>query len=78
MSGKVFLSEVLDVPYPYYAEHFELRHTGMTAILFDEGRENYHLNGYARARVMTLSNDSHLYRDGLPLGHTSTGMRQRY
>ena len=76
--GKLLLSELLDIPYPYYVEHFEMKHTGMTAILFDGGREQYSFDGYARARVLTLSNDSHLFRDGLPTNHTSTGLRERY
>ena len=36
------------------------------------------LGGYARARVQTLSNDSHLYRDGLPTNHASTRLRAKY
>ena len=76
--GKLFMSELLDVPYPYYAEHFEMKHSGMTVIYFDEGREDYSFDGYARARVLTLSNDSHLYREGLPTKHTSSGLRQMY
>lgn len=76
-AGKIFMSELLDIPFPYYAAHFEMKHTGMTAIVFDEGR-TWSFEGYARARVMTLSNDSHLYRDGLPLGHASTALRERY
>lgn len=75
--GKILMSELLDIPFPYYAAHFEMKHTGMTAILFDEGY-TCSFGGYARARVMTLSNDSHLYRDGLPLLHASTALRERY
>lgn len=75
--GKVFMSELLDIPYPYYAEHFDMKHSGMTVILFDEGHK-YSFNGYARARVLTLSNDSHLYREGLPTTHISTHLRQNY
>ena len=76
-AGKIFMSELLDIPFPYYSVHFEMKHTGLTAILFDEGR-NWTFDGYARARVMTLSNDSHLYRDGLPMNHASTALRERY
>lgn len=76
-AGKLFMSQLLDIPLPLYASHFDMKHTGITAILFDEGR-NQPLGGYARARVMTLSNDSHLYRDGLPLMHVSTALRERY
>lgn len=75
--GKVFMSELLDIPFPYYATHFEMKHSGLTAIVFDEGIK-YHVDGYARARVLTLSNDSHLYRDGLPTKHVSTDLRELY
>ena len=76
-AGKAFMSELLDIPFPYYAAHFEMKHTGMTAIYFDEGY-SVKFDGYARARVMTLSNDSHLFRDGLPTNHQSTQMKQKY
>lgn len=75
--GKIFMSELLDIPFPYYAAHFDMKHSGMTVISFDEGRDG-DLGGYARARVLTLSNDSHLYRDGLPTNHTSTRLRAKY
>ena len=75
--GKIFMSELLDIPFPYYAAHFDMKHSGMTVISFDEGRDG-DLGGYARARVLTLSNDSHLYRDGLPTNHASTRLRAKY
>ena len=76
-AGKLFMSELLDIPFPYYAAHFDMKHTGITAICFDEGlREPF--DGYARARVMTLSNDSHIFRDGLPLNHVSAALREKY
>jgi probable phosphoglycerate mutase len=75
--GKIFMSELLDIPFPYYAVHFDMKHSGMTVISFDEGRDG-DLGGYARARVLTLSNDSHLYRDGLPTNHASTRLRAKY
>ena len=76
--GKIFMSHLLDVPFPYYAAHFEMKPTGMTVISFDEGIGNYTFDGYARARMLTLSNDSHLYRDGLPTFHQSASLRERY
>ena len=76
-AGKVFLSELLDIPFPYYSAHFDMKHSAITAICFDEGlRESF--DGYARARVMTLSNDSHLFFDGLPLNHVSASLREKY
>ena len=56
-----FLSSLLDIPYPYIANHFDICNTGMTAIDFKDE------NGIAVPMVTTLSNDSHLYRDGLPV-----------
>lgn len=58
--GIAFLSEVLDIPYPIFASHFDIGHTGMTVIQFNEQ------NGYAIPKVLTLSSDSHIYREGLP------------
>ena len=58
--GAAFLSAVLDIPYPLFSSHFDICHTGVTAIEFEED------NGYAVPKVLTLSSDSHLYRDGLP------------
>jgi probable phosphoglycerate mutase len=58
--GMGFLSEVLCIPYPVFATHFDICHTGMTVIEFKEE------NGFAIPKVLTLSSDSHLYREGLP------------
>ena len=58
--GLAFLSCVTDIPYPQFCSHFDITHTGMTVIEFkDEG-------GYSIPKICTLSNDSHLYREGLP------------
>lgn len=59
--GMAFLATVLDIPYPMVSLHFDMTHTGMTVIEFkDEG------DGYAIAKALMVSNDSHIYRDGLP------------
>ncbi len=58
--GTVFLSCVLDMPYPQYATHFDMGHTGMTVIEFAPQE------GVVIPRVLQLANDSHLYREGLP------------
>lgn len=58
--GLAFLSVVLDIPYPIVANHFDMCHTGMTVIEFKEE------DGYAIPKILTLSSDSHLYKDGLP------------
>lgn len=58
--GFAFLSHVLDIPYPLFCTHFDMGHTGMTVIQFaDQG-------GISIPRVLQLSNDSHLWREGLP------------
>ena len=76
--GKVFMSELLDIPFPYYAVPFDMHHTGVTAINFDVGDDIYSYGGYARPRVMTHSNDAHLFRDGLPMEHIYTRLKEKY
>ena len=61
--GAAFLSCLLDIPYPIFATHFDMTHTGVTVIGF-MGQ-----NDIVLPRVMTFSNDSHLYREGLPTKH---------
>ena len=59
--GIAFLSLLLDIPYPIFSRHFDMTHSSMTVIEFrDDG-------GITHPRLLTLSNDSHLYREGLPL-----------
>jgi probable phosphoglycerate mutase len=58
--GLAFLSVLLDIPYPLFAGQFDLSHSDMTVVEFAE------VEGYAHPRVLTLSNDAHLYREGLP------------
>ena len=58
--GLAFLSCLLDVPYPIFSTHYDMTHTGMTVIEFSDS-ENPVI-----PCVLTLSNDSHLYREGLP------------
>jgi len=79
--GKVFMCHLLDVPYPYYTAHFDMRHAGVTVIRLDDGASapgDTVPREYARARVLTLSNDAHLFRDGLPPVHSSARIRERY
>ena len=61
--GLAFLSCLLDIPYPRFAMHFDMNHTGITVIDFKEE------DGIAIPRVLTLSNDSHLYEAHLPLDY---------
>lgn len=58
--GLVFLSCVLDIPYPMFCTHFDMCHTGLTVIKFQENDD------YCIPKILTLSSDSHLYREGLP------------
>lgn len=58
--GMAFLSSLLDIPYPMFCSHFDLDHSGMTVIEFSE------TPGETVPCVLQLSNDAHLYGDGLP------------
>lgn len=58
--GIAFLSSLLDIPYPFVANHFDMCHSGITVIEFKEK------DGYTIPKVLSLSSDSHLYREGLP------------
>ena len=64
--GLAFLSVVLNIPYPMIANHFDICHTGITAIEFQE------IDGFAIPRVLILSSDSHIYREGLPTKYNNT------
>lgn len=67
--GLTFLSCLLDIPYPQFALHFDMCHSGMTVINFPDSGE-----GYSVPRILTLSNDSHLYREGIMNGYNN-GLR---
>ena len=58
--GLAFLSEILGIPYPMFSTHFDLSHSSMTVINFSEK------DGYSMPRILTLSSDSHIYKEGLP------------
>ena len=63
--GLAFMSCVFDIPYPQFCTHFDMCHSGITVIEFkDEG-------GYAIPKILTLSSDSHLYREGLPTNYNN-------
>ena len=57
-----FLSALTGVPYPLFCTHFGLEHSSMTVIRFD-GNDN------VIPCVLQLSNDSHLYKEGLPTNY---------
>lgn len=56
--GMAFLSALLDIPYPMFCTKFGLEHSSMTVISFDG-------NGSVVPKMLQLSNDSHLYKEGL-------------
>lgn len=57
--GMAFLSTVLDIPYPVFSTRFALTHSGMSVIRFAGKKE-------VIPCLLQLSNDSHLYKEGLP------------
>ena len=61
--GVAILSCMLDIPYPMFSTHFDMTHTGVTVIHFKEQ------HGIVIPKVLTFSNDSHIYREGLPTKH---------
>lgn len=63
--GLAFLSCLLDIPYPAFCSHFDMCHTGVTVIEFP------HDSGYTIPKILTLSNDSHIYREGLPTKYSN-------
>ena len=58
--GLAFLSSILDIPFPHFSTHFDMTHTGITVIEFKNQ------GGFAYPKILTLSSDSHIYREGLP------------
>ena len=54
---------MLDVPYPIFSTRFDKTHTGVTVNEYQEQ------DGIVIPKVLTYSNDSHLYREGLPTRH---------
>ena len=79
--GKIAMSHLLDVPFPHYAAHFEMHTSGLTVIRFDDesfGSDKGAPADYARARLLTLSNDAHLYHEELSLTHRFTHLRAEY
>ncbi len=63
--GVLFLSSILDIPYPQFCTHFDITHSGMTVIEFPV------CEGYVVPKVLTLSNDSHIYKEGLPTNYNN-------
>ena len=67
--GISFLSSLLDIPYPFIADHFDMCHSSMTVIEF------YDEDGTVIPKALSVSNDSHIYREGLPMNYNNYGTR---
>ena len=61
--GIAFFSSLLDIPYPIFATHFDFGHSAMSVIKFESR------GGYVYPQVLQLSNDAHLYREGILTGY---------
>ncbi len=61
--GSIFMSCLLDIPYPILSTHTMISHTNMTVVEFRE------TDGIVVPNMLTMSNDSHLYMDGLPTNY---------
>lgn len=57
--GGMFLSSLLDIPYNVFSTRFGFGLSGVTAVYFKE------VNGISIPKILQLSNDSHLFREGL-------------
>ncbi len=64
--GMCFFSSMLDIPYPQFCSHFDFGHSSMSVIHFTE------LSGYVYPKVLQVSNDSHLYREGILTGYNNS------
>lgn len=61
--GMCFFSSMLDIPYPIFCTRFDFGHSSMSVINFEDR------GGYVYPQVLQLSNDSHLYREGILTGY---------
>lgn len=61
--GMIFFSSMLDIPYPMFATRFDFGHSSMSVINFEDR------GGYVYPQVLQLSNDAHLYREGILTGY---------
>ena len=61
--GLAFLSSLLDIPYPIFCSRFDLGHSGVSVIYFNEKEE------ITYPKILQLSNDSHLYKENLLKGY---------
>ncbi len=66
--GLVFLSSILDIPYPVFCTRFDIGHSDVTVINFEAD------DGIVIPRVLTFSNDGHLYKEGLPTRYSNSNI----
>ena len=59
-AGGLIMSHILDIPYPQFASRFTMGHTCVTVVEFRD------VDGLVIPKVISYSNDSHFYREGLP------------
>lgn len=59
--GTFFLSHILGMSYPQFSVTFDISHTSLTVIEFDETQD------VCIPCVYTMANDAHLYREDLPI-----------
>jgi len=60
--GQVFMSSLLDIPYPQISTRFDMCHTGITLIQF----RTYTNPEYCIPRVLSLSDSAHLMEKDIP------------
>ena len=61
--GICFFSFMLDIPYPIFSTHFDFGHSSMSVINFEQNGD------YVYPKVLQVSNDAHLYREGILTGY---------
>lgn len=64
--GLAFLSSILDIPYPEFCTHFDFGHSSYSVIEFKEND-----GGFVCPIMIQFSNDSHIYKENLPLKYQS-------
>lgn len=63
--GSVFFSSLLDIPYHEYSLHYDLSHSSMSVVEFRVR------DGICVPKLLTFSNDSHIYKEGLPTSYNN-------
>ena len=64
--GMAFFSSMLDIPYPMFCSHFDFSHSSMSVIDFKKRGK------FIYPKAIQLSNDSHLYREGILTGYNNS------